>query len=96
MAVRYAISSPAEACAYLAHPVLGDRLRECVRLVVAAGRPLAEVFGHPDDMKFRSSMTLFSAAAPDEAVFVEALEVCCGGKGDRATLEKLASLRNGR
>ena len=89
MAVRYAISSPAEACAYLAHPVLGDRLRECVRLVVAAGRPLAEVFGHPDDMKFRSCMTLFTAVAPAEAVFAEALDRCCGGVRDPTTLEKL-------
>jgi uncharacterized protein (DUF1810 family) len=92
MAVRYAISSPAEARAYLAHPMLGDRLRECVRLVVAAGRPLAEVFGHPDDMKFRSCVTLFAAVAPDAAVFAEALDRCCGGTCDLATLEKLRTL----
>ena len=73
MAIRYAIGSPAEARAYLAHPVLGDRLRECVRLVVATSRPFAEVFGHPDDMKFRSCVTLFAAVAPAEAVFSEAL-----------------------
>jgi uncharacterized protein (DUF1810 family) len=96
MAVRYAISSPAEARAYLAHPVLGDRLRECVRLVVAAGRPIAEIFGHPDDWKFRSCVTLFAAAAPEEAVFSEALDGCCGGNPDPLMLEKLASLRNGR
>jgi uncharacterized protein (DUF1810 family) len=92
MAVRYAISSPAEARAYLAHPVLGDRLRECVRLVLAASRPLADVFGHPDDMKFGSCMTLFAAVAPDEAVFAEALDRCRGGVRDPATLEKLRTL----
>ena len=94
MAVRYAISSPAEACAYLAHPVLGDRLRECVRLVLAASRPLADVFGHPDDMKFGSCMTLFAAVAPDEAVFAEALDRCRGGAHDAATLEKLRTLES--
>jgi uncharacterized protein (DUF1810 family) len=92
MAVRYAISSPAEARAYLAHPVLGDRLRECVRLVLAASRPLADVFGHPDDVKFGSCMTLFATVAPDEAVFAEALDRCRGGVHDTATLEKLRTL----
>ena len=77
---------------YLRHPVLGDRLRECLRLVVAADRPIAEIFGHPDDMKFRSCVTLFAAAAPGEAVFAEALDCCCGGKPDSAALEKLSSL----
>ncbi len=91
MAKRYAIRSPAEARAYLNHPVLGDRLRECVRLVVATGRPIAEVFGHPDDLKFRSCVTLFAAAAPDEAVFSEALPAC-GDGADSSTLEKLALL----
>jgi uncharacterized protein (DUF1810 family) len=96
MAQRYAIRSGAESEAYLAHPVLGGRLRECVGLVVAARRPLADIFGHPDDWKFRSCVTLFGAVAPDEAVFAEALDACCGGKPDPLTLEKLASLRNGR
>ena len=91
MAVRYAIGSLAEARAYLKHPLLGDRLRECVRLIVASGRPIAEVFGHPDDWRFRSCVTLFAAAAPDEAVFSEALDVCCGGKPDPSTLERLAA-----
>ena len=89
MAVRYAIGSPAEARAYLAHPVLGERLRDGVRLVIASGRPLALVFGGPDDMKFRSCVTLFSAVAPDEAVFGEAIDRCCGGAMDAATLAKL-------
>ena len=89
MAVRYAIRSRGEACAYLDHPALGERLRECVRLVIASQRPLAEVFGPPDDMKFRSCVTLFSAVAPDEAVFGEAIDRCCGGAKDAATLVKL-------
>ena len=61
-------------------------------LVVAASRPIAEVFGHPDDLKFRSCVTLFAAAAPDEAGFFEALSACCDGRTDPSTLEKLASL----
>ncbi len=92
MAQRYAIRSRAEVEAYLKHPVLGDRLRECARLVVAANSPITEVFGHPDDLKFRSCVTLFAAAALDEAVFSEALGACCDGKADLSTLEKLASL----
>ena len=92
MAQRYAIRSRAEVVAYLKHPILGDRLRECVRLVVAASRPIAEVFGHPDDLKFRSCVTLFAATAPGEAGFVEALSACCDGRTDPSTLEKLASL----
>jgi uncharacterized protein (DUF1810 family) len=91
MAVRYAIGSPAEARAYLAHPLLGERLRECVRMVIASRRTLAEVFGPPDDMKFRSCVTLFSAVAPDEAVFAEAIDRCCGGVRDAATLAKLGA-----
>jgi len=92
MAQKYAIRSRAEVEAYLKHPVLGDRLCECVRLVVAASRPIAEVFGHPDDCKFRSCVTLAAAAMPDEAVFSEALGACCDGRDDLSTLEKLASL----
>ena len=72
MSVRYAISSLEEARAYLAHPILGPRLRACARLVAAIdGRSLAEIFGDPDDRKFRSSMTLFAEAAPDDPLFAE-------------------------
>jgi len=79
MSRRYAIVSLAEAQAYLAHPVLGVRLRECTALVLAAkNRTPAEIFGDPDDMKFCSSMTLFSHAAPDEPLFRDALEKCFG------------------
>jgi len=76
MSERYAISSLDEARAYLAHPILGPRLRECARLVAAIdGRSLAEIFGDPDDRKFRSSMTLFAEAAPDDPLFAECLRL---------------------
>jgi uncharacterized protein (DUF1810 family) len=89
----YAIRSPAEAQAYLDHPVLGERLRACVRLVIAARRPIAEIFGPPDDLKFRSCVTLFAALAPTEPVFSEALARCCAGEPDPLTLERLSSAR---
>jgi uncharacterized protein (DUF1810 family) len=90
MARRYAIASLDEARAYLRHPILGPRLEECTRLVVAVeGRSVAEIFGSPDDMKFRSSMTLFSRAAPDMAIFAEALEKYFDGKPDPETLKRL-------
>jgi uncharacterized protein (DUF1810 family) len=74
MAQRYAIASLAEAQAYLAHAVLGPRLVECTGLVNAvAGRSVHAIFGSPDDMKFRSSMTLFARAQPETAVFGQAL-----------------------
>ena len=90
MAQRYAIGSLAEARAYLAHPVLGARLREAAAAVNATeGRTAHEIFGAPDDLKFRSSMTLFREAAPDEAVFGEALSRYYGGEPDPRTLELL-------
>jgi uncharacterized protein (DUF1810 family) len=74
-AQRYGIGSLAEARAYMAHPVLGPRLVECAQLVQAVeGRSAHDVFGSPDDMKLRSSMTLFAAADPDQAVFGKVLE----------------------
>lgn len=88
MAATYAISGLDEARAYLAHPVLGPRLIECTRLVGASGRSVAEIFGSPDDMKFRSSMTLF-AKAQGEGVFSQAIETLCGGRYDKATLARL-------
>jgi len=90
MAMRYAIRSAAEARAFLAHEVLGERLRACTRLVLAAKRPLAEIFGAPDDLKFKSSMTLFAEAAPQETLFAEAIARCCGGARDAATSSRLA------
>jgi uncharacterized protein (DUF1810 family) len=74
MAQKFGIASLAEARAYLDHPILGPRLRECTQLVVnVEGRTALEIFGRPDDMKFRSSMTLFSLAAPEDALFKSAL-----------------------
>ena len=74
MAEKFAIASLDEARAYLGHPILGPRLRECTQLVVEVqGRTALDIFGHPDDMKFRSSMTLFSLAATEDALFKTAL-----------------------
>jgi len=74
MSERYGISSEDEARAYLRHPILGPRLRECVGIVNRInGHSAHDVFGYPDDLKFHSCLTLFSAAAPDDEVFSTAL-----------------------
>ncbi|MBP0590554.1 DUF1810 domain-containing protein [Paraburkholderia sp. LEh10] len=87
MAQKFAIGSLAEAVAYLQHPVLGPRLREATRAVNdVEGRSIETIFGYPDYMKFRSSMTLFSKAAPNEAVFTDALAKYFGGEPDDRTL----------
>jgi uncharacterized protein (DUF1810 family) len=89
-AARFAISSREEGVAYLEHPILGPRLRECTRLVtLVEGRSLEQIFGSPDDLKFRSSMTLFAHVTDDNQVFLDALEKYCGGEFDRLTLERL-------
>ena len=86
----YAIASLEEARAYLAHPVLGERLVECTRLVLAVReRSVAEIFGSPDDMKFHSSMTLFGRVAAGERAFAEALARWFGGVEDPGTVERL-------
>jgi uncharacterized protein (DUF1810 family) len=90
LARKFAISSLAEAAAYLAHPVLGARLTECTRLVnLVEGRPIEQIFGYPDDLKFRSSMTLFAHATPDNRVFIDALQKYFKGELDPATMERL-------
>lgn len=90
-AVRFAISSIDEARAYLAHEVLGPRLRECAGLVARIdGRTAEQIFGWPDDMKLRSSMTLFARAADDNADFVAVLEKFYSGEEDPATLARLS------
>jgi len=90
MAHRYAIRSLAEAAAYLAHPVLGARLNQCVGLVNGVeGRGAREIFGHPDDLKFHSSLTLFAAAAPQEPLFAGALRKFFADRRDPLTLAKL-------
>jgi uncharacterized protein (DUF1810 family) len=92
MSQRYAIGSQAEACAYLAHPVLGARLVECTGLVLAVqGRTINAILGAPDDAKFRSSMTLFGAAS-GEPIFDQAIARYFAGERDGATLEILARL----
>jgi len=86
----FALSSLAEAAAYLAHPKLGPRLRECAALVASIeGRSVGEIFDYPDDLKFHSSMTLFAHAAPREPVFAACLEKYFGGQRDPRTLAGL-------
>jgi uncharacterized protein (DUF1810 family) len=88
MAGRYGISTLKEAEAYLNHPVLGPRLVECTRLVnLVEGRSIEDIFGYPDDLKFRSSVTLFQLAAPHNLVFQDALEKYFGGESDARTRE---------
>ncbi len=93
MAVRFAISSIEEAKAYLENPVLGERLRECARIVVGLeGRTAEEIFGYPDDLKFHSSMTLFAKAAEiseEDLVFSQALDKYFGGREDAGTVQRL-------
>jgi len=90
MAQRYAIASIDEARAYLAHPVLGGRLRECTQLVLdVKGREIGDILGYPDDLKFRSSMTLFAAVDGAPVLFDAALQQYFGGTPDAKTLELL-------
>jgi uncharacterized protein (DUF1810 family) len=90
LARKYAISSLEEAKAYLDHPILGPRLRECVQLASAVdGRTVGQIFGTPDDLKFRSSLTLFSRADPQGPLFQQALQKYFGGEADAATLSRL-------
>ena len=91
MARHYAISGLAEAKAYLAHPLLGSRLEECTEAVKAhAGRSAHEIFGAPDDMKFRSCLTLFAHAALDGRLFRETLQQFYADD-DPATLGRLSA-----
>ena len=90
MAQRFAIASRAEAESYLQHPVLGPRLRECTRLVnEIEGRSIEEIFGYPDHLKFRSSMTLFAHVSAQNQVFVDAVCKYFGGEYDSPTLDRL-------
>jgi uncharacterized protein (DUF1810 family) len=87
MARKFGIASEAEALSYLQHAVLGPRLRECTTLLLACPDPdIHSILGSPDDLKFRSAMTLFAAVAPGEPVFRAALERFYGGEGDVATI----------
>ena len=93
-AVRYCISSLDEARAYLAQPVLGSRLRECARLVARIdGRSADDIFGWPDKLKVRSSMTLFARATNENAEFRAVLDKFYDGEDDPATVELLSAAR---
>lgn len=92
MAQRYALASLAEARAYLAHPVLGPRLRQCCELLLQVPeRSAREILGSPDDMKLRSCVTLFRAAAPGEELFQRCLDRFYAGQPDARTLELLST-----
>ena len=92
MSKRYAISSLEEARAYLAHPILGERLRECARILTELeGKTAQEIFGSVDAMKLRSSMTLFARAAPEIPLFRAVLDRYFGGLADEATTAVLTS-----
>ena len=90
MSQRYALASLDEARAYIAHDTLGPRLRECTRAVLAHPEKSANaIFGHPDDLKFRSSMTLFAHAAPGQPEFNQALHKFFDDEEDPETLSRL-------
>lgn len=90
MAEKFGISSRAEAEAYLQHPILGPRLTECTELVnLVNGRSIEQILGYPDNLKFRSSMTLFNQVAPANRVFTDALQKYFDGLPDQLTLNRL-------
>lgn len=86
----FAISSREEAAAYLQHPILGVRLRECIRLVTnIRDKAIDQIFGYPDNLKFQSSMTLFAHATEENDVFLEALRMYFAGAFDPQTLARM-------
>jgi uncharacterized protein (DUF1810 family) len=90
MSIRFAVASLDEVEAYLAHPVLGARLRECAQFTLEVeGKTARDIFGGIDEMKFRSSMTLFTRAASDEDLFQRCIDRYFAGASDPATLAKL-------
>ncbi|HEY3739875.1 MAG TPA: DUF1810 domain-containing protein [Bryobacteraceae bacterium] len=90
MSQRYAIASIEEAQAYLVHPILGPRLRECVAILnQSEGRTISQIMGSPDDIKLRSCLTLFARATEDNQVFLDALDKFYGGEKDPETLKRL-------
>ncbi len=89
-AQHYAIQSLQEAIAYIEHPVLGPRLRECTSIVNSIeGASIETIMGYPDNLKFRSSMTLFAQATKDNATFIAALETYFQGQPDQQTLSRI-------
>ena len=92
-AQRFAIRSMDEAAAYLAHPILGQRLRECTGLILThPNRSASDIFPFPDDLKFHSSLTLFAVAGPDTPLFRQALDTFFAGARDEATLSRLGTM----
>jgi uncharacterized protein (DUF1810 family) len=90
MAQHFALSGREEALAYASHPILGPRLLECTRLVNSVeSRSIGQIFGYPDNLKFRSSMTLFAAVGGENTVFADALEKYFAGAADPLTLAAL-------
>jgi uncharacterized protein (DUF1810 family) len=90
MATAFGIASRQEAEAYLNHFVLGPRLRECTGLVnLVEGRSIRQILGYPDDLKFRSSLTLFANVTPGGGIFQESLQKYFGGELDPLTLERI-------
>jgi uncharacterized protein (DUF1810 family) len=91
MAQKFAITSLGEAKAYLQHPVLGPRLRECMQFVLNVdGHSAEQIFSSPDNLKFRSCLTLFMTATTDNTIFKDALLKYFAGKPDTLTLHLLA------
>ena len=89
MSIRFAVASLDEAKAYLAHPVLGARLRKCAQLTLdVEAKTARDIFGGIDEMKFRSSMTLFARAASDEDLFQRCIDKYFAGSADPATVAK--------
>jgi uncharacterized protein (DUF1810 family) len=94
MSYRFGIDGIEEARAYLAHPVLGPRIRECARVIAASATPSADAFfGYPDNLKVRSSMTLFLRADPGESAFRAVIDRFYGGRPDARTDEMLGTGR---
>ena len=91
-ATHFGIHSPDEARAYLDHPVLGARLKQCCEILLKVeGRSAHEIFGSPDDIKLRSCLTLFELAAPGDGVFARCLDKYYGGRRDELTLKLCAA-----
>ena len=92
--IHYAINSAGEAAAYLAHPLLGPRLLKCAESALqVADRSALEIFGSPDDMKLRSSATLFASVSPEGSVFHRIIEKYFEGERDVRTIELLSRAR---
>src|SRR5215831_5105921 len=90
VSIEFAISGRDEALAYLQHPVLGPRLKECTQLVLLAeGRSVLDIFGSPDDIKFRSCITLFAKISSEDDIFERALQKYFDGVPDKLTLDRL-------